>query len=111
MFFKMCIRDSYNTLSMRILLCKTEEISLIKTPKRTGEELVPTTPFSSYTSWVHDTPGSATMDASERDHWTSLQEIPTPKNRTDKCHSTPHLLTCHPPKSSIPGLDLSLIHI
>ena len=36
-----------------------------KTPKRTGEELVPTTPFCSYSAWVNDPPGLATMDASE----------------------------------------------
>ena len=38
-------------------------------------------------------------DASERDHLTSLCEIPTPKNRTDTHHSAPHLLTCFPKKS------------
>ena len=54
------------------------------------------TPFCSYTSWVNDPPGSAAMDAPERDHWTSLCEIPTPKNRTDTRHSAPHLLTCYP---------------
>ena len=67
-----------------------------KTPKRTGEELVPTTPFCSYTAWVNDPPGSATMDPSERDHWTSLYEIPTPKNRTDTYHSAPRLLSYYP---------------
>ena len=74
----MCIRDSYSTPPMRGLLLKQKN-SHCYTPKRIGEDIVPTTPrLLLNTSWVNYPPSSATKAAPERDYWTSLFKIPTP---------------------------------